>query len=114
MADLNRYVPHVFKHLQSLPKGSVTTYGAIAKKFGIPNARNVGWILEQNDDPDKVPCYKVVRADGRLARGYKFGGPAAQKKRLLSDAINFTASTIPPNILGLTSVGGLTSDGGET
>jgi methylated-DNA-protein-cysteine methyltransferase-like protein len=92
MSGLNRYVSRVFKYLQSLPKGKMTTYGAIAKKFGIPNPRNVGWILQQNNDPDKVPCYKVVRADGRLANGYKFGGPSAQKKRLLSDGVDFQTS----------------------
>jgi methylated-DNA-protein-cysteine methyltransferase-like protein len=82
MASLKKYVPAVFEYLRSLPKGETTTYGAIAKKFGIPNPRNVGWILRQNDDPDAVPCYKVVRSDGSLAAGYKFGGREQQRRRL--------------------------------
>jgi O-6-methylguanine DNA methyltransferase len=89
MNHLNKFIPKVFKYLKSLPMGKVASYGEVAKKFGIMNPRNVGWILRQNSDPDKVPCYKVVRSDGCLAIGYKFGGPAAQKRRLLADGVKF-------------------------
>lgn len=87
MASLKKFVPKVFKYLQSLKKGETTTYSAIARKFGISNPRNVGWILRQNDDPDAVPCYKVTRADGTLANGYKFGGRKEQARRLSKDKI---------------------------
>ena len=96
MNSLNTFVSPVFRYLQTLPKGKVTTYGAIAKKFGIPNARNVGWVLRQNDKPDVVPCYKVVRSDGRLAGGYKFGGMTAQAKRLLADGNVFKGNRLLP------------------
>lgn len=94
MNSLDKFIQPVFRYLQSLPKGTVTTYGAIAKKFGIPNPRNVGWILQQNTDPKKVPCYKVVRANGELASGYKFGGLAAQKKRLIAEGVKFSHNKV--------------------
>ncbi len=72
----------------------MVSYGEIAKKFGIKNPRNVGWILRQNDKPDEIPCYKVVRSDGRLAKGYKFGGMAAQKKRLMAEGFKFVNNKI--------------------
>lgn len=84
---LQKYIPKVFKTLQSLPPGEVISYGVLAKKCGLKNARNIGWILRQNTDPDKVPCYKVVRADGSLAKGYKFGGPKEQKRRLEREGV---------------------------
>lgn len=73
-------------------KGKATTYGAVAKYCKVPSARNVGWILKQNTEPDKIPCYKAVRFDGSLARGYKFGGASAQKRRLLFDGIKFDSN----------------------
>lgn len=89
-------LPHlitlVFKFLKTIPKGRVTTYGAVAKACGVPISRNVGWILKQNTDPDKIPCYRVVRSDGRLAKSYAFGGLEGQKKWLRADGIRFTPS----------------------
>lgn len=61
----------------------------ITKNYGLTNARNVSWVLRQNTDPDRVPCYKVVRADGSLASGYKFGGESEQRRRLITDGVNF-------------------------
>ncbi len=94
MSRLKSCVPRVFKYLQSLGKGETVAYGAIAKRFGLKNPRHVGWILRQNDRPDAVPCFKVVRADGTLAQGYKFGGLAAQKKRLVAEGIKFSNDKI--------------------
>jgi O-6-methylguanine DNA methyltransferase len=96
---LNKFIVRIFSYLQSLPKGKVATYGVLAKKFGIKNPRNVGWILQQNDKPDEVPCYKVVRTDGGLAKGYKFGGMVEQKKRLLADGIRFVGKRVNPECL---------------
>ncbi len=97
MYQINKFkilVFSVFKFLKSLPKGKVVSYGMIVKKFGIANPRNVGWILRQNERSDEIPCYKVVRADGRLAKGYKFGGAKGQKKRLVADGVKFKGGRI--------------------
>ena len=86
---LSRYINPVFRFLKAIPNGKVVTYKDIARHCGISNARNIGWILKQNTEPNKVPCYKVVCFDGRLADGYKFGGQNAQKKRLLANGFEF-------------------------
>jgi len=86
---LATFIDRVFEFLKTIPKGRVVTYGIVARHCHVPSARNVGWILKQNTDPDKIPCYKVVRSDGRLAKGYKFGGPEEQKKRLIAEGIKF-------------------------
>lgn len=99
MNNLGKFTKPVFKYLGSLPKGQMVTYGTIAKKFGLKNPRNVGWILQQNERPDEIPCYKVVKSDGRLAAGYKFGGMAAQKKRLLADEVKFIGNRVSPECL---------------
>lgn len=83
--SLKNFINPVFSLLQSLKKGEVITYGEVAKRCGLSNPRHVGWILKQNTDPDKVPCYKVVHSDGSLSNGYKFGGPKEQRRRLDAD-----------------------------
>jgi len=79
----------VFNLLKQIPKGKVTTYKELAKKAGIKNPRQVGRIIHTNNQPEIYPCHRVVRSDGTLASGYKFGGREGQKKRLLSEGIKF-------------------------
>jgi O-6-methylguanine DNA methyltransferase len=58
-----------------IPKGSVLTYGEVARRAGNPRAaRAVGNIMHNNPDTKKVPCHRVVRSDGTpggYARGTK-------------------------------------------
>lgn len=71
--------------LRSIPKGKVTTYGALAKKLGT-SSRAVGIMLKHND-PRAAPCYKVVRADGTLGGYSGPGGPKAKIRLLERDGI---------------------------
>jgi O6-methylguanine-DNA--protein-cysteine methyltransferase len=52
----------VYKFLQTIPYSKVISYQTIADKFDI-NPRYVGKIMNQNQNPDIYPCYKVVRSD---------------------------------------------------
>jgi len=72
-----------------IPKGKVSTYGAIAKAVGSRDARRVGHALHANKS-NLVPCHRVVFSNGSLAPGYAFGGPDAQKKKLIAEGVNFT------------------------
>ena len=63
----------VYRLTRQIPKGKVSTYGAIAKALGdIRASRAVGFALNQNPDPDFTPCYKVVNSDGTLG-GFGLG-----------------------------------------
>ncbi len=78
----------VYGYLTEIPRGKVTTYGAIAAALGNPHAaRAIGTILHQNPDGDRYPCYKVVNARGHLAERYAFGGAERQQALLRSDGI---------------------------
>ena len=79
----------VYKLLQKIPEGKVTTYGDIAKALGNPSAsRIVGRILGQNPNPIQVPCHRVVMSDGKLG-GYAYG--VGKKKELLEkEGLSFT------------------------
>ena len=74
--------------VRGIPKGKVTTYGAIAKKLGI-GPRQVGQILHRNTSGEITPCHRVVRSDGKIAEGYAFGGEFKQRERLEKEGIAF-------------------------
>lgn len=68
-----------------VPKGKVTTYGAIARRMGKPKAsRAVGAALRANPTPIVVPCHRVVGRDGSL-KGYGGSGGTPRKARLLEN-----------------------------
>jgi len=78
----------VYKVVSQIPKGSVLTYGEVARRAGSPRAaRAVGNIMNKNPfDKRKVPCHRVVKGDGTVG-GYR-GNPStgsgpAEKIRLL-------------------------------
>lgn len=83
----------VYEIVKSIPKGQVMTYGQVARAVGTRDGRRVGQALHANKDP-KVPCHRVVFADGGLAPGYAFGGADEQKKRLLAEGVKFVGEKV--------------------
>ena len=73
----------VLEHLNAdIGYGSTTSYAALARRSGSPNAvRAVGTACATNPIPIVVPCHRVIRSDGAV--GAYRGGPAA--KRVLLD-----------------------------
>lgn len=77
----SNFKDQVYRLTRQIPKGRVSTYGAIAKALGRPNAsRAVGRILRVNPTPLRVPCHRVVHFDGRVG-GY--GGATGQPKKVV-------------------------------
>lgn len=59
------FTAKVYAVVAKIPRGSVLTYGEVARRAGRPGAaRAVGNIMHNNPDTKKVPCHRVVRADG--------------------------------------------------
>jgi O-6-methylguanine DNA methyltransferase len=76
------FTTRVLSIVRRIPRGSVLTYGEIAKRAGNPDAaRAVGTIMSKNFDP-LVPCHRVIRSDGTLG-GYNRG--VARKRKLLQE-----------------------------
>lgn len=82
----------VYAKVQQIPKGRVTTYGAIAKSLHTNDARRIGHALHANPDAGAIPCHRVVFADGRLAPSYAFGGSDEQRRRLVFEGVPFLAN----------------------
>jgi alkylated DNA nucleotide flippase Atl1 len=68
----------VLARVREIPAGFVRTYGDVSP--GAP--RFAGAVLFECDDPD-LPWWRVVRADGSLAKG------ARQKRRLVAEGVPF-------------------------
>lgn len=72
----------VLEIVAAIPKGSVLSYGEVAKLAGNSRAaRAVGAIMRANHNP-KIPCHRVVAANSRVG-GYNRG--VARKLRILKD-----------------------------
>lgn len=59
MADRVREV------ILAIPVGSTLSYGEVAARAGVPNARQVGRLL--SEDGQDLPWHRVHRADGSFA-----------------------------------------------
>ena len=74
----------VWKLMERIPRGNVTTYGQIARKLNTKAYRAVGNACRKNPYAPRVPCHRVVRSDGTIGGfGGKISGRNIEKKRLL-------------------------------
>ena len=74
----------VLQFLQSIPKGKVTTYKALAERF-VTHPRAIAVYMSTNKELDVYPCYKVVANDWWLS-GYVLWIPE-KIKRLKADGV---------------------------
>lgn len=84
----------VFAVVRRIPRGSVATYGQVARIIGAPrSARYVGYALRNNPSPgmgpEDIPCHRVVFKDGSMARSFAFGGPEEQRAMLKTEGAVF-------------------------
>ncbi len=86
------YKERVYSIVSKIPKGKVTTYGAIARKLNM-SPRTVGTALHLNPHEGEVPCHRVVNRDGRIAPGFAFGGIGAQRALLEAEGVGFRDET---------------------
>ncbi len=84
----------IYDVVKKIPAGKVMTYGQVAKAVSMKDVRKVGWALHSNKTPETIPCHRVVFKDGSMAPGYAFGGPDAQKKKLLAEGVVFVGDKV--------------------
>ena len=73
----------VWTYVGKIPRGSVKTYSQVAIAIGKPlAARAVANALGKNPYAPKIPCHRVIRADGSLG-GYSGKGGVKIKRFLL-------------------------------
>ncbi len=92
---MKTFTEKVYILAQKIPKGSVATYGQLAKMAGSPGAaRAVGMCMKHNPDMNVVPCHRVVASNGALT-GYAFGkGISTKKEKLLKEGVHFIGDKV--------------------
>lgn len=79
----------VFEVVRLVPKGRVTTYGAIAKYLGMKgSSRMVGWAMNSSHSHHSpVPAHRVVNREGMLTGKSHFATPKLMEELLESEGI---------------------------
>lgn len=86
MKDKDNYYEHVYEVTKQIPKGRVTTYGAIADYLGLGSARMVGWALKQST-LHGIPAHRVVNSKGELSGRHQFSHPDMMATLLQEEAV---------------------------
>jgi methylated-DNA-protein-cysteine methyltransferase-like protein len=87
----------VFEVVKLIPKGRVTSYGAIARYLGTGmSARMVGWAMNAVPVGTRVvvPAHRVVNRQGLLTGKHHFKPPSAMEQRLKKDGIKVVKDKI--------------------
>lgn len=71
-----------------IPKGRVTSYGAIANYLGLKrSARMVGWAMNQSSVDETIPAHRVVNRKGLLTGKHFFKGEKTMQQLLEAEGI---------------------------
>jgi methylated-DNA-protein-cysteine methyltransferase related protein len=85
----------ILKAVQGIPRGRVSTYGAVAEVAGLPRrARLVGKVLREAPSGRKVPWFRVLNASGRLSFPLGSDAYALQKKTLEREGVIFIGGRV--------------------
>lgn len=86
----------VFEVVRQIPKGKVTSYGAIAEALGTKgSARMVGWAMNQSHFvKPAVPAHRVVNRQGRLSGKMHFSPPERMQELLEKEGIRIVEDQI--------------------
>ncbi len=84
----DHYFQRVYDVTCLIPRGRVTTYGAIADFLGLGSARMVGWALNHSHaEITNIPAHRVVNRKGELSGRHHFNPPERMAQLLLSEKI---------------------------
>jgi len=78
----------VYEVVRLIPKGRVTSYGAIAAFLGMRSgARMVGWAMNASHSERNVPAHRVVNSQGLLTGRHHFETPGTMEKLLKREGV---------------------------
>ncbi|MCG9971596.1 MGMT family protein [Christiangramia crocea] len=82
------FFERVYGVCRLIPKGRVTSYGAIAKYLGSArSSRMVGWAMNSSKSMEDIPAHRVVNRNGVLTGKSHFGGTDAMQQLLEEEGV---------------------------
>jgi methylated-DNA-protein-cysteine methyltransferase-like protein len=86
----------VYDVVRLIPKGRVTSYGAVAQCLGTKlSARMVGWAMNgAHRVKPKVPAHRVVNRNGMLSGRHHFATPTQMEELLAKEGVKVKNNTI--------------------
>ena len=90
------FFEQVFDVARQIPKGRVTSYGAIAASLGAKSSsRMVGWAMNlAGGAKPKVPAHRVVNRNGMLSGKHHFATPTHMQELLEREGIKVKNDTV--------------------
>ena len=90
------FFQNVFEVVCLIPKGRVTSYGAIDKYLGsAQSSRLVGWAMNQSHSQKKpVPAHRVVNRNGELSGKHHFATPTLMEELLKNEGIKVKKNAV--------------------
>ena len=90
------FFEQVYEIARQIPRGRVTSYGAIAACLGTKlSARMVGWAMNgAGKAKPKVPAHRVVNRNGMLTGRHHFSPPELMQQLLEKEGIKIKNETI--------------------
>src|SRR5258707_2421002 len=84
----NNFFEDVYEVVKLVPRGRVTSYGAIARYLGTAmSARMVGWAMNAAHTLHSIPAHRVVNSQGLLSGKAHFETPVTMQRRLEKEGI---------------------------
>ena len=80
---------HIYDVVRAIPKGRVSSYGAIAAAIGAKSgARLVGYAMNNcHNITPKVPAHRVVKRNGLLTGRHHFATPTLMQELLAKEGV---------------------------
>ena len=90
------FFQNVYEVVRLIPKGRVTSYGAIAKYLGTArSSRMVGWAMNSaHSQTQDVPAHRVVNRNGELTGKHHFATPFLMQELLEKEGIKVVKDKI--------------------
>lgn len=83
------FYDNVYEVAKLIPRGRVTSYGAIARYLGTArSARAVGYALNSTTGQSDIPAHRVVNSQGLLSGRHHFPSPTAMEEALAAEGID--------------------------
>jgi methylated-DNA-protein-cysteine methyltransferase-like protein len=93
----NPAIEVIWNVVSQIPRGQVSTYGAVARAAGLPGrARQTGYALRMAGESMNLPWHRVVGAGGRIVFPAASREHREQAKRLREEGVVVKAGRVDP------------------